>query len=201
MTDILELADRLDACWLDIISPEAEAANLSRCANLIQEASKALRSIGIPRDMAAAPVTDGWILGYDPTRAEYYSAWMAATRCDSGWCDDHENEVNLTAWVPLPEPHPAPTGWSVPSGTIRVEEITGEGWTCNGKPIDVPWRWAVYIEKPDGSYDEYRDTDHVATIEAAEARALKWRGKLGLPIVIVPLDRKVIPLRPAVTRQ
>ncbi|KKW93940.1 hypothetical protein [Sphingobium chungbukense] len=52
MSEPLDLAQRLDDCWLDIIAPDAEAATFARCANLMQEAAKLLRSLGIPGDPA-----------------------------------------------------------------------------------------------------------------------------------------------------
>ncbi|KKW93942.1 hypothetical protein YP76_04695 [Sphingobium chungbukense] len=162
-----------------------------------------------PQPIETAPKDGGWILGQvqqEPSDI-YRQPWAILTWSDGaevhdfGWYDDDGNRHEPTRWVPLPDPQPFPTGWSPPCGTIRIEEITGEGWTCNGKPIDVPYRWVVYIEKPDGSYDEYRESWHAATLAEAQARAERWRAKFGLPIVTVPLDKKVIPFKPAVTKQ
>jgi hypothetical protein len=150
------------------------------------------------------PPMDGrWILAYDPTLSEFVSSrpWVLATRCDDGFHDEGGSGVEVAGWVDLPEPWPKPTGWTPPSGTIRITEITGDGWTCNGKPVSVSWRWIIDVQKPDGSRDEYRDCDMAVTLEEAEARAVKWQAKIGLPIVKVPLDRKVVPIRPAATRQ
>lgn len=156
-----------------------------------------------PQPIETAPKDGGWILGHVPKNAPYpYNhPWVILTWGGSGWADDEGNGHDPVAWVPLPDPQPAQTGWTPPSGTIRIVEITGDGWTCNGKPVDVPWRWIIEIEKPDGTRDDYRDHDIAASIDEAEARALKWQTKFGLPIIRVPLDQKVIPFRPAEMRQ
>jgi len=156
-----------------------------------------------PQPIETAPKDGGWILGHVPKNAlaPYNHPWIILTWGDSGWMDDDGNGHEPIEWVPLPDPQPALTGWTPPSGTIQIIEITGEGWTRNGKPIEVPYRWQISIEKADGSYDEYRDIWHAVTSEEAEARALKWQAEIGLPIVRVPLDRRVIPFRPAVTKQ
>lgn len=153
-----------------------------------------------PMDMARK--NGGWVLGYVPFRAEKgFMPWLAVTWGDNGWVDDNGDQCDPTCWVPLPDPQPENTGWTPPAGTIRVQEITGEGWTMNGKPVEVPYRWAVFIEKPDGTYDEYREIDHTVTIEQAQERALKWRQKFGLPIETTFLDKKVVPFKPPVTLQ
>lgn len=162
-----------------------------------------------PQPIDTAPKDGGWILGLVRTEINdtYRQPWAivswgdGADCHDFGWYDDEGNRQEPTQWVPLPDPQPFPTGWTPPSGTIYVREITGEGWTCNGKSIEVPYRWIVYIEKPDGDCDNYREPWHEATVDAAHAFAARWRDKFGLPIVTVPLDGKVIPFRPAVPRQ
>ena len=154
----------------------------------------------VPQPIETAPKNGGWVLGLvlprGPTETRW-QPWMPVTWGDTGWYDDEGCGQEPTAWVPLPDPQPKATGWTPPSGRIRVAEITGDGWTCNGKPVEVSWRWLISVEKPDGSYDEYRDTDMAVTREEAVMRATKLQAKIGLPIVIVPLGRKVIPLRPA----
>lgn len=162
-----------------------------------------------PQPMDTAPKDGGWVLGRVREQADdtHWQPWTVVTWSDGaeahdlGWYDDDGNRQEPTQWVPLPDPQPRPTGWTPPVGTIRMEEITGEGWTCNGQPCEVPWRWAVFIEKPDGSYDEYRETQHEVTFEQAAARAKRWREKFGLPIVTVSLDQKVVAMLPPVTRQ
>lgn len=149
------------------------------------------------------PVDGRWFLAYDPTQPASLATypWVLATRCDDGFHDQDWNGVTVKGWVDLPEPWPKPTGWWPPSGTIKITEITGDGWTSNGKPVPVPWRWLITVEKPDGSYDEYRDTDMANTHDEAVVRATKLQEKIGLPIVTMPLSGKVTALRPAVTRQ
>lgn len=183
-------------------APEALLQTMRNAADII-------RKLVTPQPIETAPKDGGWILGL--VRQEisdtYRQPWAIVTWSDGaevhdfGWYDDEGNRQEPVQWVPLPDPQPYPTGWTPPSGTIRMEEITGDGWTCNGEPCVVPWRWVVFIEKADGSYDEYRDTHHEVTLVAAEARAERWRQKFGLPVVKVSLDRKLIPLFPAVTRQ
>ncbi|MEE4452893.1 hypothetical protein [Novosphingobium resinovorum] len=158
----------------------------------------------VPQPIETAPKNGGWVLGLvlpeGPTETRW-QPWMPVTWGDTGWYDDEGYGQEPTAWVPLPDPQPRPTGWTPPSGTIKVAEITGEGWTSNDKPLEVPWRWLISVEKPDGSYDQYRDTDMAVTREEAVTRATKLQAKIGLPIVIVPLDRKGIPFRPGATIQ
>lgn len=165
--------------------------------NTLPQASK-------PQPIDTAPKDGGWILGHIPVDPDksWRQPWMILTWGDNGWMDAGDyNPQEPIEWVPLPDPQPEPTGWTPPSGTIRMQEITGEGWTMSGQPVEVPWRWMVYIEKSDGSYDEYRDTFHEVTFEDAHERAMKWREKFGLPIATVSLDKKVVSLLPAVTRQ
>lgn len=157
-----------------------------------------------PQPIETAPKDGGWILAHVPVDPDksWQQPWMILTWGDSGWMDASDyNPQAPIEWVPLPNPQPKPTGWSPAVGVVQIVEITGEGWTCNGKPIDVPYRWEVYIEKPDGAIDEYRELWHYASLEQAQQRALKWREQFGLPIVTVPLDKKVVPFRPAVTKQ
>lgn len=163
----------------------------------------------IPQPIDTAPKDGGWILGLVRTEINdtYRQPWAIVSwgdgaHChDFGWYDDEGNRQEPTQWVPLPDPQPFPTGWTPPSGTIYVREITGEGWTSNGQPIKVPYRWEVYIEKPDGSYDEYRESWHDATLERAHLHARRWQQKFGLPIMIVHLDKRIPPSQLAVTRQ
>ena len=155
-----------------------------------------------PQDISTATPTGGWILGHIPGRDKHgSSSWVPLTMGDSGWMDEDGNPCTATLWVPLPDPQPAPTGWLPPEGTIHVEQITGEGWTCNGKPIEVPYRWMVYILRQDGSYDEYRDTYHCVTYPEAERRAGEWQRKFDLPIEVKFLDPKVVAILPRGTVQ
>jgi len=175
----------------------------------LRDAAAMVRSLVCPREMDRAPKNGGWILGLVRTEIDdtYRQPWVILTWSDGaevhdfGWYDDEGIRHEPTLWVPLPDPQPFPTGWEPPCGTIVVAEITGDGWTVNGKPIEMPYRWMGYIEKTDGSYDEYRETWHAVTLAEAQARAERWREKFGLPIVTVPLDKKVIPFQPPVTRQ
>lgn len=150
----------------------------------------------------SAPLNGGWILGYEPAlKATSWSSapWVIVTRCDSGsgWSDIDGNGLNPTHWAPLPDPQPEPTKWLPAEGTIRVVEVGADGWTDGkGKPVAVSWRWMVDIERPDGSFDEYRDCDFRETLEQAQAAADRWAKQYGLPVVTVPLDRKVIPFQP-----
>lgn len=168
-----------------------------------------LRVSALPQPIDTAPKDGGWILGLVREEIDdtYRQPWAivswgdGAESHDFGWYDDDGLRREPVQWVPLPDPQPFPTGWAPPCGTIKIAEITGEGWTCNGEPCAVPWRWVVFIEKPDGAHDEYREAWHAVTIDEAVARAERWRQKFGLPVVTVPLDGNVIPLRPKVTRQ
>jgi len=162
-----------------------------------------LRLSSSPRSINTAPKDGGWILGHVPKNAEepYRQPWVILTWGDAGWHDNEGNGHDPVEWIPLPDPQPQNTGWMPPSGVIQMVEITGEGWTCNGQPADVPWRWIINIEKEDGTIDAYRDCDMAVTVEEAEARALRWQAKYGLPIVRIPLAGNVIPFRPRVTRQ
>ena len=198
MTDLLNLAERLEACWLDIVSAHSESPSLSACANLMHETVEAVRGIAIPRGMDLAAKDGGWVMGYVAKLAEQgYMPWLALTWGDGGWGDDGGNKHDPSVWFPIPDPQPKPTGWAPAEGEIIMQEITGEGWTCNDKPIEVPYRWEVYIEKPDGSIDEYREIWHYATAERAEARAAKWQGQFNLPIIVRPLPSNVVPFKPA----
>ncbi|MGJ8478009.1 hypothetical protein [Sphingobium yanoikuyae] len=159
--------------------------------------------MSIPQPIDTAPKDGGWILGrvrVDPKNS-WQQPWVIMTWGDCGWTDNEGDEHAPIEWVSLPDPQPSPTGWTPPSGTIRICEITGEGWTSNGQPIKVPYRWEVYIEKPDGSYDEYRESWHDATLEGAQLYARKWQQRFGLPIMTVHLDKKILPFRLAVTKQ
>ncbi|WP_103728903.1 hypothetical protein [Novosphingobium sp. HII-3] len=150
------------------------------------------------------PPMDGrWILAYDPSLSEFRSSrpWVLATRSDDGFHDEEGNAVEVAGWEDLPEPRPKDTGWTPPSGTIHIREVTGEGWTSNGKPVTVNWRWSISVEKPDGSHDQYRDTDFAVTHDEAMARAMRLQAKIRLPIVTVPLSDRVAILRPGTTIQ
>lgn len=154
-----------------------------------------------PQPIESAPKDGGWVLGLvlpdGPTEARWQT-WEPVTWSDgpltgnAGWYDDDGCPCQPSAWVPFPDPQPRNTGWTPPTGVIQIAEITGDGWTSNGKPITVSWRWIIQIEKPDGTFDDYRECDFAVTIDEAEARAIKWQAKFGLPIVRVPLARKVV---------
>lgn len=158
----------------------------------------------VPQPIETAPKDGGWVLGLvlpdGPTDA-HWQPWTPVTWGDGGWYDDGGYGQEPSAWVPLPDPQPRPTGWTPPSGTIKITEITGDGWTCNGKPVDCDWRWAISVEKPDGSHDQYRDTDFAVTQEEAVQRATKLQAKIGLPIVALPVGGQVTALPSAETRQ
>lgn len=148
-----------------------------------------------------APKGGAWLLGYVPARIEFDVPWMPIAWGDRGWHDHEHNECDPTLWTPLPNPQPKPTGWRPVEGTILIRESSPDGWTCNGKPCLAPWLWSVEIQRNDGSFDEYRDYRGCRTLEQAEVEALKWQARFGLPITRIPLDGKVIPFRPRVTRQ
>jgi hypothetical protein len=151
---------------------------------------------------ADAPQDGRWLLGYVPSRAEHGRGWCLIAWGDSGWHDDAWNEVGPDLCALLPDPQPKHTGWQPPAGRIRLTELSSDGWTDGeGNPISAPWRWMIDIERPDGTYDKYRDNDMRVTREEGERCALKWQEKFGLPIVIEELDRKVLQFRPPVTRQ
>jgi hypothetical protein len=148
------------------------------------------------QSIETAPRDGRWVLGLvlpDGPTKPFDQPWEVVAWGDRGWHDREYEPVNPARWTPLPDPQPAPTGWKPPEGTIIVEEITGEGWTCNGSPIEVPWRWYVYIELTDGSYDDHREGIHYVTYIEAERRAMKWQVDLGLPIKVTSLDPKVVP--------
>jgi hypothetical protein len=159
----------------------------------------AMPTVAVPQPIDTAPKNGGWILGHvpvDPAKP-WRQPWMILTWGDEGWVDANDyNPQEPVSWVPLPDPQPEPTSWAPAEGTIVMQEITGKGWTCNGKPCDVPWRWEAYIEKLDGSIDEYRELWHYATIDEAQARATKWQQRLSLPIVVRPLPSNVVPFKP-----
>lgn len=157
-----------------------------------------------PQPIDTAPKDGGWILGHVPVEPDksWRQPWMILTWGDSGWVDANDyNEQQPVEWVPLPDPQPEPTGWSPVEGIIVLQEITGEGWTCNGKPCEVPYRWEAYIEKPDGSIDEYRELWHYNTLQQAEGRATKWQSQFSLSIVVRTLSSNVVPFKPAGTLQ
>ena len=152
-----------------------------------------------PQPIDTAPKDGGWILGHVPVEPDksWRQPWMILTWGDSGWVDANDYyEQQPVEWVPLPDPQPSPTGWTPASGTIRINQITGQGWTINGQPAEVPYRWEVYIELPDGSLDEYRELWHYVTLEEADKRALKWRDEFCLPLTKTFLDKNVVTLRP-----
>lgn len=173
----------------------------------IEAGRKAARQMPIQQPMDTAPRNGGWVLGLvlpdGPTDTEW-QPWISVTWGDKGWVDDNDNRCDPVAWVPLPDPQPRPTGWEPAVGTIMVEEINGKGWTVNGKPADVPYRWFVCVHKPDGSIDEYREWWPYADRESADRRAAKWSDELGLPIIVTLLPTppsNVIPLRKGDTLQ
>ncbi|OYW85183.1 MAG: hypothetical protein B7Z20_09570 [Sphingobium sp. 32-64-5] len=96
-----------------------------------------LRLSAKPLPITSAPKDGGWILGHVPKNADgpYAQPWIILTWGDSGWMDDDGTPHEPVEWVALPDPQPARTGWTPPSGTIRIVEITGDGWTMNGKPV------------------------------------------------------------------
>ncbi|CCW15782.1 hypothetical protein EBBID32_1100 [Sphingobium indicum BiD32] len=187
MTDILDLTARLDACWLDIMSPEDEARDdrqmLSRCANMISEASRALRDIGVPKPIDKAPDDDRWILAYDPA---YNSPcqWVPATRCDDGWHDEGFNGIDPTMWVPLPDPQPAPSGWCKAEGHVQIA-----AGSVQGQPIFV-----ASVIKPDGTQDIPRDVKLAGTAHDIRAAAEKWAKQLGIPVFDM-IDANVVPFQ------
>ena len=154
-----------------------------------------------PQPMNTAPKDGGWVLGLvlpGGWTATDWQPWVPMTWGDSGWMDDDGNPRDVTAWVPLPDPQPRPTGWRPAEGRILVAEITGEGWTSDGKPIEVPYRWSISIERNDGTYDDYREGDFRVTRAEAEATGLRWSQKYGLPVEVIPLsaDHNVIEFKP-----
>jgi hypothetical protein len=148
-----------------------------------------------------APKDGGWILAHVPENGEppFNQPWVILTWGDEGWYDEDGNGHDPIAWAPLPDPQPKPTGWTPPAGTIQIAEVRGS-W-IDGKSVDIPWRWVIGIEKPDGTSDKHRGCDVAVTLEEAKVRAERWQAKIGLPVEIVPLDGKVIPFRLAVTKQ
>lgn len=144
-----------------------------------------------PQPMGTAPKNGGWVLGLVLSEGAKPGSgrqpWEHVTWGDGGWHDDDGNSCEPVAWVPLPDPQPNNTGWMPPEGTIRVVELEAGGWTSNGKPIEVSWRWMVEIERSDGSRDDYRDCDFRDTQEQAAAVAARWAAQFGLPIKVVPL--------------
>lgn len=186
MIDLMNLAERLDACWLDIVSANSENPSLSVCANLMHETAKALRSAAVPRAMELAPENDGWVLAYMPGRSEKSPPWALATRCDGGWCDEDGYGVDPTVWVPLPDPQPTPTGWRKAEGTIRIVRAWSD---------QIPWlTHLVEVIKPDGNADERREPDMASSIEEARHRAARWAIELGLPVEEVE-DGNVLPFK------
>lgn len=163
-----------------------------------------MSAASIPQPMETALKNGGWVLALvlpdGPTDGNW-QPWAPVTWSDgfilndAGWHDDDGNRQEPTAWVPLPDPQPKNTGWRPAAGTIYLAEMDGKGWTCNGKPVETPYRWQIYIDRPDGTYDEYRDCDLCKTREQADARTARWAEKFGLPIVVVPLPSNVIPFK------
>lgn len=150
------------------------------------------RSLGIPRDISAAPENDGWVLAYMPGRSEKLLPWALATRCDGGWCDEEGYGLEPTVWVPLPDPQPTPTGWRKAEGTIRIVRAWSD---------QIPWlTHLVEVIKPDGNVDERREPDMASSVEDARRRAATWATKIGLPIEEVE-DGNVLPFRPVGTSQ
>jgi hypothetical protein len=143
-----------------------------------------------PQPIETAPKNGGWVLGLvlagGWTKTDW-QPWVPLTWGDSGWMDDDGYPREATAWVPLPDPQPRPTGWRPAEGSILVAEISGDGWTSNGKPIEVPYRWSISIERNDGSLDDYREGLHCVTREEAEATGMRWSQKYGLPAEVIPL--------------
>ncbi|KKW92279.1 hypothetical protein [Sphingobium chungbukense] len=185
MTNLLDLAQRLDDCWLDIVAPDDKAASFARCANLMQEAATLLRSHGIPRDISTAPPGDGWILGYDPSIAEPgRSPWVPMTRGDGGWYDDGVDVYQPTMWVPLPDPQPEPSGWRPAEGHIEIA-----AGMLQGRPVFI-----ASIIKPDGTQDIPRDCRLANTAEGIRAEGLSWASDLNLPVVDM-IDANVVPFR------
>ncbi|KMS58697.1 hypothetical protein [Sphingobium cupriresistens] len=185
MTDLLDIAARLDACWLDIVASDGETPTLSHCGNLMSEASRALRELAVPKPIGAAPDDDRWILGYDPA-ATVGPPWLLVARCDGGWHDEAFYDANPTMWAPLPDPQPEPTGWRKAEGTIQIIKA----WSK-----DIPWlTHLVEVVKPDGSVDNNREPDMATSIEDARRRAAAWAVKLSLPVVEVD-DKNVVPFQ------
>lgn len=155
------------------------------------------------KPISTAPLDGRWVLARDPSikyPQSFHGPWVIASRSDqkSGWSDGDGNEVDPTDWAPLPDPQPEPTKWLPVEGIICIAEITGNGWTDGkGNPVAVSWRWQIFIERSDGSYDEYRECDFTDTLEEAKAKAdRRWVDRYHLPVVVRPLDDKVVALRP-----
>jgi hypothetical protein len=154
-----------------------------------------------PQPMNTAPKDGGWVLGLvlpDGPTDTHWQPWKPLTWSDgfwandAGWHDDDGNRHEPAAWVPIPDPQPKITGWRPAEGTIYLSELPSKGWTCDGKPVEVPYRWQVYIERTDGTFDEYRDCAFLIDREAGDARAARWAEKFGLPVVVVLLPSNVV---------
>lgn len=117
------------------------------------------------------PLGDGWFLAYVPgVSGTRHAPWIIATRCDSGFCDEHGYSVDVEGWVPLPDPQPRPTGWSAPAGTILVE---------HAKIVETDDQvWLASFVLPDGKYDEAREPyfnhDRELTVQWAQEAAAPW---------------------------
>jgi hypothetical protein len=143
-------------------------------------------SLGIPMDIATAPEGDGWILAYEPDRAERLPPWRLATRCDEGWRDEDGYVIAPTMWARCPDPQPSPTGWGQPQGHLRI---------CRAWSDQIPWlTHLIEVVKPDGSYDDYRQPEMANSLEDARQRATAWGEKLGLPVVEMD-DENVVPFK------
>ncbi|WP_312313126.1 hypothetical protein [Sphingobium yanoikuyae] len=143
-------------------------------------------SLGIPRDIATAPECDGWILAYDPDRAEHLPLWRLATRCDDGWRDEDGYVIAPTMWARCPDPQPAPTGWGRPQGHLRISRAWSD---------QIHWlTHLIDVMKPDGSYDDHRQPVMANSLDDARQRAAAWGEKLGLPVVEMD-DENVVPFK------
>lgn len=143
-----------------------------------------------PQKMEFAPPGDGWILArVSGTENARSHPWQVITRCDGGWRDAEGYRCEPSAWLALPDPQPAPTGWREATGSIVIDRVTGG---------QIAWaKFIVSVVLPDGQYDAAREPDLATDHQDACARATKMAVQLGLPVVDMSGDGSinVVPLR------